>query len=220
MIRLTKKLEFPKLSLADQNGLLAIGGDLSPERLLLAYKSGIFPWYNPNEIIQWWSPDPRFVLYPKDLKISKSTKKLLNQKYFYFTENQCFSEVVRYCASIKRTGQTGTWITEEMINAYCTLHEMGLAKSVEVWKNNDLVGGFYGIDLLTIFCGESMFSKISNASKCGFTYFAQKYSHQYKIIDCQIYSSYLEQLGAMEISRKKFKTYLDCDIIKNLDFNL
>lgn len=220
MIWLTKKLEFPKLSLADQNGLLAIGGDLSPERLLLAYKSGIFPWYNPNEIIQWWSPDPRFVLYPKDLKISKSTKKLLNQKYFYFTENQCFPEVVRYCASIKRTGQTGTWITEEMINAYCTLHEMGLAKSVEVWKNNDLVGGFYGIDLLTIFCGESMFSKISNASKCGFTYFAQKYSHQYKIIDCQIYSSYLEQLGAMEISRKKFKTYLDCDIIKNLDFNL
>jgi leucyl/phenylalanyl-tRNA---protein transferase len=217
---LTQKLEFPDIFKTDESGLLAIGGDLSPERLLLAYKSGIFPWYNSNEIIQWWSPDPRFVLYPKNLKISKSTKKLLNQKYFHFTENQCFSEVIKYCASIKRPGQTGTWITKEMFNAYCTLHEMGLAKSVEVWKNNDLVGGFYGIDLLTVFCGESMFSKISNASKCGFIYFTQKYSHQYKIIDCQIYSSYLEQLGAMEISRRKFKTYLDCDIIKNLDFNL
>lgn len=220
MYLLTQKLEFPDISLADESGLLAIGGDLTPERLLLAYKSGIFPWYNPKEIIQWWSPDPRFVLYPKNLKISKSTKKLLNQEYFEFTENQCFPEVIKQCASIKRSGQAGTWITEEMFHAYCNLHERGLAKSVEVWKNHDLVGGFYGIDLHTVFCGESMFSKISNASKCGFSYFTQKYSNQYKIIDCQIYSSYLEQLGAVEISREKFKTYLECEAIKNLDFNL
>lgn len=220
MIWLTKKLEFPDIHKADENGLLAIGGDLSPERLLLAYKSGIFPWYNPNEIIQWWSPNPRFVLYPNKLKISKSTQKILNQEYFHFTENQCFSEVISQCASIKRPGQRGTWITDEMFNAYCTLHELGLAKSVEVWKNNDLVGGFYGIDLHIVFCGESMFSKVSNSSKCGFTYFVQKHSHQYKLIDCQIHSSYLEQLGAEEISREKFKTFLECREIKNLHFNL
>ncbi|MDR1876636.1 MAG: leucyl/phenylalanyl-tRNA--protein transferase [Flavobacteriaceae bacterium] len=218
MVWLTDKIEFPDVSNANKGGLLALGGDLSPERLLLAYKSGIFPWYNPGEIIQWWSPDPRFILFPPDLKISKSTRKLLSQEYFQFTENQCFREVIVKCAAVKRTNQNGTWITDDMIEAYCLLHEMGLAKSVEVWKNKELVGGFYGIDLKTVFCGESMFSETSNASKCGFTYFVQKYSHQYKIIDCQIYTSYLEQLGAVEIPRERFREYLDSEKVKNLHF--
>ncbi|MDR2121874.1 MAG: leucyl/phenylalanyl-tRNA--protein transferase [Flavobacteriaceae bacterium] len=208
MIWLTNEIKFPDISEADKNGLLAIGGDLSPERLLLSYRSGIFPWYNSGEIIQWWSPDPRFVLFPSDLKISKSTRKILNKKLFHFTEDQCFREVILQCSAIQRPGQEGTWITHEMIDAYCALHEKKLAKSVEVWKDGELVGGFYGIDLKSIFCGESMFSKVSNASKCGFTYFVKKYSYKYKLIDCQIYSSYLEQLGAVGISREKFKEFL------------
>ncbi len=218
MIWLTDKVEFPDISEADSNGLLAIGGDLSPERLLLAYKSGIFPWFNPGEIIQWWAPDPRFVLFPQDIRVSKSTQKLLKNNYFWFTENQCFREVVTSCSSIERIGQGGTWITDEMIEAYCLLHEKRLAKSIEVWKDGELVGGFYGIDLKTVFCGESMFSKVNNASKCGFTYFVTQYAHQYKIIDCQLYTSYLEQLGAIEIPLEKFREYLSSEEVKNLHF--
>jgi leucyl/phenylalanyl-tRNA--protein transferase len=218
MIGLTSKIQFPDISEANADGLLAIGGDLSPERLLLAYKSGIFPWYNSGEIIQWWAPNPRFVLFPSDIKVSKSTQKILNQKYFHFTENTCFREVITQCSTIKRPGQKGTWITCEMINAYCVLHEKGLAKSIEVWRDGELVGGFYGIDLQSVFCGESMFSKMDNASKCGFIYFVKKYSHQYKIIDCQLYSPYLERLGAIEISWGKFKEYLNFNEVKNLHF--
>ncbi|MGM5630159.1 leucyl/phenylalanyl-tRNA--protein transferase [Apibacter raozihei] len=215
---LNEKLEFPETSLALKNGLLAIGGDLSPERVLLAYKSGIFPWFNSDEIIQWWAPDPRFILFPKEIKISKSTRRLLSKNHFRFTENLCFEKVIRHCASVKREGQDGTWITEDMIEAYIRLHRLGIAKSLEVWENTDLVGGFYGIDLVDVFCGESMFSLKSNASKCGFTYFAEKYKDQYKVIDCQIYSTYLAQLGACEISLKTFKNYLDTDRVKNLHF--
>ncbi|TWP29311.1 leucyl/phenylalanyl-tRNA--protein transferase [Apibacter muscae] len=218
MIFLTDRLEFPEVSNANSNGLLAIGGDLSAGRLLLAYKSGIFPWYNKDEIIQWWSPDPRFVLFPNKLKISKSTKKLLKQEYFQFTENKCFKKVVSHCASASRKGQSGTWITNEMIDAYVILNQKGLAKSFEVWRENLLVGGFYGVDLGDIFCGESMFSIVSNASKCGFTNFVNKYANKYKFIDCQVYSSYLEQLGAMEIPRNKFINYLNSETIKNLHF--
>lgn len=218
MYLLNQKLIFPDISNADPNGLLAIGGDLSPQRLLLAYQSGIFPWYNSGEIIQWWSPNPRFILYPQHLKISKNTHKLLKNNYFQFTENQCFEQVIQYCSKIKRKGQSGTWITSEMIEVYCLLHKRGIAKSVEVWKDNQLVGGFYGIDLITIFCGESMFSLASNASKCGFSYFVNKYAKKYKAIDCQIYSSYLAQLGAVEIHREKFKELLDDEAVKNLHF--
>lgn len=218
MYIITNNLIFPNISDADENGLLAIGGDLSPQRLILAYQSGIFPWYNPGEIIQWWSPNPRFVLYPNHLKISKSTRKLLNNNYFSFTENYCFEKVIQHCSAVKRKGQSGTWITDEMIEAYCLLHKKGIAKSIEVWKDHALVGGFYGIDLGSVFCGESMFSLVSNASKCGFSYFVAKYSKKYKLIDCQVYSSYLEQLGATEISRENFQKLLNEEVGKNLHF--
>lgn len=218
MILLTDKLEFPPVDQAMPYGLLAIGGDLSPNRLLLAYKSGIFPWFNPDEVIQWWVPDPRFVLFPNNFRTSKSTRKILKSDYFQFTENKNFKEVITNCANVKRTGQNGTWITEEMIDAYCLLHEKGIAKSIEVWKGSELVGGFYGIDLGNIFCGESMFSKASNASKCGFSYFMLHHSYKYKLIDCQVYTEYLEQFGAQEIPRTEFMKYLQSEEVKNLDF--
>jgi len=181
---------------------------LNPERLKLAYEKGIFPWYNENEPIIWWFPNPRFVLFPEELKSSKSMKKILNSNQFHFTENQNFREVIRNCSSIKRKGQTGTWIHEEMVEAYTELHRQGLAKSVEVWKNDDLVGGFYGIEGKRIFCGESMFSKVPNASKAGFINFVQNNKNKYELIDCQVYTSHLESLGAREISSEEFLMYL------------
>jgi len=181
---------------------------LNPERLKLAYEKGIFPWYNENEPIIWWFPNPRFVLFPEELKRSKSMKKILNSNQFHFTENQNFREVIRNCSSIKRKGQTGTWIHEEMVEAYTELHHQGLAKSVEVWKNDELVGGFYGIEGKRIFCGESMFSKAPNASKAGFINFVQNNKNKYELIDCQVYTSHLESLGAREISSDEFLMYL------------
>ena len=209
MFLLSKDLVFPPVHLADKDGLLAIGGDLSLERLLLAYKSGIFPWYNPGEPIIWYSPNLRMVLFPKDLKISKSMKQLIRKNEFKITFNQNFKAVISNCKTIKRDGQGGTWITDEMQDAYLKLHEKGIAKSVEVWLKNELVGGLYGIDLGTIFCGESMFSKISNTSKLAFIYLVQKLKKEnYKLIDCQVYNPHLESLGAHEISREEFLKYL------------
>lgn len=187
-----------------ESEIIAVGGDLSTERLLLAYSLGIFPWFNEGEEILWWCPDPRFVLFLNELKISKSMKKILKNNTFNFTENQYFEEVIRNCSEIKRRGQNGTWITEEMIQAYIKLHQIGKAKSIEVWQNGILVGGFYGIDLGHIFCGESMFSKVSNASKAGFLDFVIKNKNQYNIIDCQVYSEHLESLGAREIPKMEF----------------
>lgn len=187
-----------------ESGIVAVGGDLSTERLSLAYSLGIFPWYNEGEEILWWSPDPRFVLFPNELKVSKSMKKILRDQIFDFTENQCFEEVIRNCSEIKRKGQDGTWIIEEMIEAYLKLHKIGKVKSIEVWQNGTLVGGFYGIDLGHIFCGESMFSKVSNASKAGFINFVLKNQDKHQLIDCQVYSEHLESLGAREIPKNEF----------------
>ncbi|MHB1148724.1 MAG: leucyl/phenylalanyl-tRNA--protein transferase [Lutibacter sp.] len=209
MYLLSKDLVFPAVNLADKNGLLAIGGDLSAERLLLAYKSGIFPWYNQGEPIIWYSPDPRMVLFPQNLKISKSMKQIIRKNQFRATFNQNFSEVIANCKNSYREDQGGTWITDEMEQAYINLHQVGVAKSVEVWQGNELVGGLYGIDLGHVFCGESMFSKVSNASKFAFIYLVQKLKKEhYKLIDCQIYNEHLASLGADEISRETFLTYL------------
>ncbi len=205
MIFLSDKLIFPPVTLADENGLLAVGGDLSPERLLLAYKSGIFPWFNPGEPIIWYSPDPRMILYPSQLKVSKSMRKILDNGNFKVTYNQNFKQVIANCKNIKRKDALGTWITDEMEQAYIQLHNLGIAKSVEVWQNNELIGGLYGIDLGTVFCGESMFSKISNASKIAFYHLVQKLEvENYKLIDCQVYNPFLASLGAVEIERDVF----------------
>ena len=204
---LTQKIEFPDVSEASADGLLAIGGDLSPERLLYAYSKGIFPWFQDEEPILWWSPDPRFVLFPKDLKVSKSMKQILKKDLFKVTENKAFKAVIENCAIAKRKDQNGTWITEEMKQAYLKLHHLGYAKSVEVWQNDQLVGGLYGIEINeNVFCGESMYSKVSNASKVGLITFIQ--NSNYQLIDCQLHTKHLESLGAKHISRLDFINYL------------
>ena len=201
----SEEIAFPDPALYDfEGGLLAMGGDLSPERIWFAYQNGIFPWFNPEDDILWWCPDPRFVLFPEDLKISKSMKKILREGKFTFTENKCFEEVMKNCQAAERKGQDGTWITDEMIKAYSTLHRFGKAKSIEVWENDELVGGLYGVDLGHIFCGESMFAKVSNASKAGFIYFVEKYKNQYELIDCQVHTEHLASLGAKEIPKREF----------------
>ena len=202
---LSKKIIFPNVEESSPEGIVAIGGDLSPERLILAYKSGIFPWYNEGEPIIWYSPDPRMILFPKKLKISKSMQQIIRKDIYAVTFNQNFKEVISQCKTKERKGQSGTWITNEMQKAYIKLHELGIAKSIEVWKNKELVGGLYGIDLGHIFCGESMFSNVSNASKVAFIYLTQRLvKENYKIIDCQVYNAHLASLGAEEISRAKF----------------
>lgn len=209
MIYLTKELFFPPVSEADEEGILAIGGDLSSERLKLAYKSGIFPWFNDGEPILWWSPDPRMVLFFDELVISKSMRNILNRKMFKVTFNKNFKEVISNCQQIKRDGQDGTWISNEMINAYCKLNEEGIAKSVEVWQDDALVGGLYGMDLGNIFCGESMFSKVSNASKTAFIALALYLQKEnYQLLDCQVYNPHLESLGCREIDREEFMSIL------------
>ncbi len=205
MYFLTKELYFPPVEEASYEGILAVGGDLSVERLLLAYRNGIFPWFNEDEPILWWSPPERMVVVPQLYKVSKSIRNLLNRKLFDVTFNQDFEGVIRQCQQIERQGQEGTWITEAIIESYTQLHKMGLAKSVEVWQNGDLVGGLYGVDLGHVFCGESMFSKVSNASKIAFVALVQHLKeHNYKLLDCQLHNDYLEQLGAFEISRDTF----------------
>ncbi|WP_204344211.1 leucyl/phenylalanyl-tRNA--protein transferase [Psychroserpens algicola] len=205
---LNRHIEFPPVHLASKEGILAIGGDLSPERLVLAYKSGIFPWFDDDEPIVWWSPDPRFVLFPNQLKVSKSMTQILRNSDFEITVNKDFKAVIEHCSSVKRDGQKGTWITKHMKSAYIRLHELGLATSVEVWLNNELVGGLYGVDVNNgVFCGESMFSLVSNASKAALITFVQ--NTNYKLFDCQVYTNHLESLGAEEIPRNEFLSYLD-----------
>ncbi len=209
---LSNKIEFPSVTEANQYGMLAVGGDLSAERLLLAYKSGIFPWYSDGEPIVWYSPNPRMVLFPDNLKITKSMRQILRKGIFKVTYNQAFEEVINNCKTINRQaqGETGTWITDEMKTAYIKLHKLGIAKSVEVWQPFDsaqdgkykLVGGLYGLEINAIFCGESMFSKVSNASKVAFISLVK--NHNYNIIDCQVYNPHLASLGAEEIPRELF----------------
>ena len=187
-------LYFPPVSQADEYGLLAIGGDLSIERLLLAYKSGIFPWFEDGQPILWYAPNPRMVLLFENLKISKSMKQVLKKQQFSITVNKDFKGVINNCATQKRKGQLGTWITDDMISAYCELNRLGYAISVEVWQANELVAGLYGVDLqdVKIFCGESMFTKVSNASKVAFFYMAFYFKEKgYKLIDCQMYNDHL-----------------------------
>lgn len=198
-------LTFPPAHLAEADGVLAIGGDLSPARLLTAYRLGIFPWFNPNEPILWWCPDPRFVLYPEQLIVAKSMRPYFNQKKFTITIDQHFKRVMTLCGQQYRPGQGGTWITEDMINGYTTLHEQGYAHSVEVWKGEELVGGLYGISLGKVFFGESMFSNVSNASKFGFISLVRLLRDKgFWLIDCQQETRHLASLGAESIGRDHF----------------
>lgn len=201
---LNKELIFPPVHLAQPDGLLAVGGDLSTQRLLLAYRNGIFPWYE-GEYILWWCPDPRFVLFPSELIVSKSMKQLFNKKQFNFTINKAFNEVIGNCKTISRREQESTWITNEVKDAFIHLHQLGFAHSAEVWLNDELVGGLYGVRLGNIFFGESMFSKQSNASKYAFIKYVEYLGGENVVmIDCQIYTGHLESLGARMISRKEF----------------
>lgn len=205
----SSEISFPDPELYDsEDGLIAVGGDLKPERLWFAYQLGLFPWYNDGEEILWWCPDPRFVLFPDEIKISKSMQKILRDEVFQFTENECFEEVMRNCKMAERKGQDGSWINENLIDSFVKLNFLGKAKSFEAWQNGVLVGGFYGIQVGNVFCGESMFSKVSNASKAVFIHFTKQYQKDWQIIDCQIYSEHLESLGAKMISKKDYLNIL------------
>ena len=213
MYKLSKELYFPNVETAHSSGIVAFGGDLSTERLTLAYKSGIFPWFEDGEEITWFAPEERMVLFLNQLKISKSTRNIINRNTFKVTFNTAFKEVITNCQQTKRNGRLGTWITDEMLEAYTKLHELGYAKSVEVWQDNELVGGLYGIDLGHIFCGESMFSKVSNASKIAFIHLTKKLkAENYQLIDCQVYNDYLAQLGCEEIPRDLFMQILNKEL--------
>jgi leucyl/phenylalanyl-tRNA---protein transferase len=213
MFLLNSNITFPPVEAADEEGLLAIGGDLSSERLLLAYKKGIFPWYNQDEPICWWSPNPRFVLFPKEIRISKSMQTVLNNGSFRFTINKAFDKVIASCKTITRKEQEGTWIQPEVIEAYTKLHELGFAVSAEAWQQGELAGGLYGVLLGNIFFGESMFSKKSNASKFAFINLVKHLQKQnIKLIDCQVYTAHLESLGARMIDRKLFTEILAKEI--------
>ena len=194
---------FPPPSHAEPDGLLAVGGDLSSERLLLAYSSGIFPWFNEEDPILWWSPDPRFILNPKDLKVSRSLEKTIRQGRFEVRIDTAFKEVMMACGDTRKEG--GTWITEAMTTAYCRLHELGFAHSVEAWHEGELVGGLYGICMGRCFFGESMFTNVSNASKVAFVTMVRELEKlSFELVDCQMPSEHLESLGAFGIPRDIF----------------
>jgi leucyl/phenylalanyl-tRNA---protein transferase len=208
MMILNEQLKFPPLEAAEADGLLAIGGDLSVERLKLAYHQGIFPWYEGDTIL-WWSPDPRFVLFPHELKVSKSMKQVIKANQFRFTLNKAFENVLHQCKINSRKDQDGTWITDEMEVAYNELHKKGMAISAEAWQNDELVGGLYGVLLNNIFCGESMFANKANASKFTFINLVKHLQEKnIQLIDCQVYTEHLESLGARMISRKAYLKYL------------
>jgi leucyl/phenylalanyl-tRNA---protein transferase len=204
LFALNHELRFPPVHLAEPDGLLAVGGDLSIARLLLAYRSGIFPWYEGDHIL-WWCPDPRFVLFPDELKVSKSMRQLIRKNAFTFTIDKAFPEVIANCKTIARRGQESTWITDEVKEAYIRLHEAGHAHSAEAWLDGRLAGGLYGIRMGKLFFGESMFNKVSNASKYAFTNYTEHLrADGVELIDCQVYTEHLESLGARMIPREDF----------------
>jgi leucyl/phenylalanyl-tRNA---protein transferase len=206
IFRLDEHIWFPDPELAEEDGLLAAGGDLSVDRLLLAYEHGIFPWYNEDSPILWYSPHDRFVLFPDELKISKSMGQVLRSRKFRVTMDQCFADVMEACSMAPRKGQDGTWINPDMKAAYKRLYDKGHAHSVEVWLEEELVGGFYGVHINNVFCGESMFSKVSNASKTALIWLCQ--SGLYQLIDCQLYTEHLNSMGARMISREEYMQWL------------
>jgi leucyl/phenylalanyl-tRNA--protein transferase len=204
---------FPHPSLAEPGGLLAIGGDLSPQRLLLAYRNGIFPWFGDEGYYYWYAPDPRFVLFPGELVVHKSMRNVFNRGMFTVTFDRCFAEVMQACAETPREGQDGSWISEDFIEAYTELHRMGVAHSVEVWHEGALAGGLYGLALGKIFYGESMFARMSNASKVGFITLVRALEKaQFKLIDCQQETAHLASLGARGIPRELFLEYLNQNV--------
>ena len=209
MIFLQDHQAFPPVDQANKEGILAVSMNLSIVRLLEAYHKGIFPWYNADEPVLWWTPDPRMVLFPEELKISKSMRKIFRDELFKITYNQDFKAVIENCRDISRAGQDGTWISDEIIAYYTHLFNLGWVQSVEVWnQEGDLVGGLYGVLVDRVFCGESMFAKESNASKAGFISFIQEFKNELDLIDCQIYTKHLASLGARLIPRKEYLTYL------------
>jgi leucyl/phenylalanyl-tRNA--protein transferase len=202
---LDEEIWFPPASQSLPDGLLAIGGDLRPERLLLGYRSGIFPWYNEDDPILWWSPDPRFVLYPEKLKVSHSMRQILKAGKFEYRFDTAFEAVIRGCATTPRPGGGGTWINEDMVAAYMQLHAQGYAHSAEAWLDGELAGGLYGVRLGGVFFGESMFSRVSNASKVAFTHLVRTLQADgLRLIDCQMHTAHLESLGAEGIAREEF----------------
>ena len=204
----TNELKFPELNqaLKELNGLIGIGGDLSSERLIHAYSSGIFPWYGKDEPILWYSPDPRMVITPEAFHLSKSLRKTINSSKYNVRVNTVFFDVITHCQNVYRSGQSGTWISNDMIKAYCNLHDAGYAHSYEVFLGERLVGGLYGVALGSVFFGESMFSLVSNASKVAFAHLLQK--SDYKLIDCQVENKHLESLGAFNMPRDLFMQQL------------
>jgi leucyl/phenylalanyl-tRNA--protein transferase len=210
VFQLTDELVFPHPSLADDDGLLAVGGDLSAERLMLAYSYGIFPWYSANEPILWYSPHERFVLYPERVKVSHSMRQLIRSSRYEVRWNTAFEEVIKACAMVPRKQQQGTWINDEMIAAYVSLHQQGLAHSVEVWESENLVGGLYGVVVGKVFCGESMFSKQANTSKLALIALCR--SGYFDLVDCQLYTEHLERMGAQYMGRDDFMEIIDSSL--------
>jgi leucyl/phenylalanyl-tRNA--protein transferase len=207
--RLTKELVFPPPDLADDDGLLAIGGNLSVDRLVLAYSMGIFPWYSGKSPILWWSPDPRLILFPKELKVSRSLQQTIKKGIYHVTTNAAFEDVIRNCATVTRKGEDGTWITDDMIEAYIRMHKAGYAHSVEAWDGDELAGGLYGVIMGKAFFGESMFAKKSDASKVAFATYAIKLAEKgFELIDCQVTTAHMKRFGAKEISRTEFMKHL------------
>ena len=210
VFRIPKEHFFPHAALAEPNGLLGVGGDLHPNRLMLAYRSGIFPWYSEGQPILWFSPNPRFVLDPKELYVPRSLKQSIRKQKFHITMDTAFEEVIEQCSIKKREGQFGTWITQEMKESYTELHNMGIAHSIEAWEDDMLVGGLYGVCIGNLFAGESMFAKRSDASKVAFVYaMHQMIAWGIELIDSQVYTEHLERFGAKEIERSEYLYMLE-----------
>lgn len=216
VFRLTRSISFPHPANAEPDGLLAIGGDLSPRRLLLAYRMGIFPWYSKGLPILWWSPDPRLALFPDELRVSHSLRRTLRKRQFHVTFDRAFAEVMRQCALVRREKGEDTWILPEMIRAYTRLHELGYCHSVESWSDGELVGGLYGVALGSAFFGESMFARKSDASKVAFVHMVRLLeSMRFQLIDCQVTTSHLKSLGAREVARSEFLSRLSKAVVED-----